>query len=300
MRYLTTSASLAAVFLAAAACGDDSGSLADPAECAGTPEVSVNDAGAKPRRAMELSPTVGDSMALDMRMEMGIEASVDGETAPTQDVPPMHLGMLMTVEDVSEDEIEMSFVYDQARVEGGDPTLQDALSSIVDSSGTVVTTRKGVFVDGDFEAAPGLDPALAATTDQLERQMADLTIPFPDEPVGPGAEWEVASSVELNGLSFCNFYTYRLVEFDGDSYEMEADMEQKPAGGTTETQGATIELVDGSGNASGTYSGSLSRPIAVSGSVEATSDMEMSVSQGGDEMTQEVGTTIEVEISPRS
>jgi hypothetical protein len=297
VRYLTTSASLAAVLLAATACGGD-GDLADASECDGGPEVKVSDAGSEPRRMMELAPTVGDSVALDMRMDMEIDATVDGESAPTQPIPPIELGMRMTVEDVSEDEIELSFVYDQVHVD--DPTLQGTLSTIVDSSGTIVTTRNGAYVDGEFEAAPGMDPAMAATADQLEQQLADMTIPLPSEPVGTGAEWEVESSLELNGVAFCNSYTYRLVEFDGDSYKLETDMEQRPVeGSAVETAGATVEVVDGSGHATGTSSGSLSLPIAVTASVQADSDMEMSVEAGGDEVTQEVSTSIAMELDER-
>lgn len=300
MRYLTTGVSLAAVFLAAAACGGDGSSdLAAASDCEGGPEVEVTDTGSAPRQPMELAPTVGDSVAMDMRIDMEIDAQVDGETAPMQPIPPMQVGMQVTVDDVSEDEVEMSFVYDQVRVDG-DPTVQDVLETIVDSSGTIVTTRNGVFVDGDFEAAPGMDPTMAAMVDQLEQQLADLTIPLPAEPVGPGAEWEVTSSLELSGVAFCNSYTYRLAEFDGNSYELETELEQRPVeGGVIETAGASIEVVDGSGHATGTISGSLSLPIAVSASLQADSDMEQSVEAGGDEMTQEISTSIAMELAER-
>jgi hypothetical protein len=305
VRHLTASASLVAVLLASVACGDDDassngGSPTGTEECAASPEVTVTDAGSTPRRAMELAPTAGDSIALDLRLAMDIEARVDGQTAPTQPVPPMHLGMRMTVEDVQEDEITMSFVYDDARVEGGDPSMQSVLSSIVDSSGTLVTTRNGVFVDGEFEPAAGIDPSMAGTTEQLEQQMADLTIPLPSEPVGPDATWTVSNSLELNGIAFCNSYTYRLVEFDGDSYELETEFEQRPVGGTTETAGATVEVVDGVGHGTGSYSGSLSLPIAVTGSAEASSEMEMAVEQGGAESTQEVDTTVDIQLTRRA
>lgn len=300
MRYLTLGGSVAAVLLAATACGGDgSATTAQPSDCDDGPELTVTDTGSTPRHAMELAPTVGDSVALDMRMEMGVDAQVDGESAPTQSVPAMTIGMTLEVDDVREDEIELSFVYDRAEVEGDDYTVQSMLESMVDSSGTLVTTRSGAFVDGDFQAAEGMDPAISSMTDQLDQQLAEMSIPLPTEPVGIGAEWEVATSLELNGVAFCNFYTYKLVEFDGDSYELETETEQEPIGGTIQTAGASIEVVGGEGHSSGRTRGSLSLPIAVSGTIEGTSGMDMEVDQGGDEVDQEVDTTIEVEISER-
>jgi len=295
VRYRTTGTALAAVCLAATACGGSEDDYADPiaaSECSDQPEVVVTDTGAEPRRPMRLTPTVGDTTAVDVQMAMTTEGEMNGRAVSAPESPPIELGMRMTVEDVRADEVEISFVYDRVQADA-EPAVAERVRSFQNSSGTLVTTRQGVFVDGDLQLAPGTDPAVRSVMDQLERQMADLTIPLPGEPVGAGAEWEVTSSVELYGVKLCNVATYRLTEFDGTTYVMETATKIRPV------EGGVYE-VRGSGHAEGTSTGDLSSPIARSAEVRGNTEMSVSAQTGGDEVTQEVRTSMIVELEERA
>lgn len=296
MRHITAYAPIAALLVAVSACGGDDEPSAQ--DCADTPEVTVTNAGSEPLKVMEASPNVGDEAALDLRMTTDTSVRVDGQDAPSQPAAPMTLGIVFAVEEVTDDEIALAFSYDSVEVEGDDPSMQETLDSITSMSGTIRTTRTGAFVDGEIDT-DGLDASLAPMADQLEQQMADMTVPLPTEPVGQGAEWETVGSVESGGITFCNTATYQLAEFDGDNYRLDTDLTQEALTGSFEEQGATIEVVSGSGSASGQSSGSLSFPMAVSGSSAATTQLEMKVKQGDDETDQDVEVSIDMEISPR-
>ncbi|AYY12144.1 hypothetical protein EF847_04910 [Actinobacteria bacterium YIM 96077] len=296
MRDITGYFSSAVLVLVLAACDDDPAVSAD--DCAGPPEVTVTEPGAEPHEIMEHSPTAGDTATLDMRTTTEISAEVDGDRVPASPVPPMLLGMELTVDEVGDDEIAMSFVYDYGETPGGDPAVQRVLDSLVGVSGSVTTTRSGAFVDGGIDEGD-LDPAMSEMVDQLEQQLAQLTIPLPAEPVGVGAAWEAASSVEIDGVTTCNFTTYRLAEFDGDDYELEVGIDQQIVPATVQEGSASVEIIEGEGHGTGRNGGSLSLPIAVSGTSEATTRMRMNVEQGGTEQEQELTVDVELEISPR-
>lgn len=332
MRRITGCLPLAAVLLVLAGCGDDSGggsaddtaapSAADsgepdadepadepadaPAEepvsdvaCTdGPPEAVVTDAGDEPRALMELAPTAGDTAAVDMRMVTTTTASVDGQDSPTMPSPPMIMGMVVTVDAVTDDEITMTVEYDRVEVEGGDASMQAILDSMIGITGTVTTTRSGAFVEGKIDTA-SVDPTIAPTMQQFESQLANLTVPLPTEPVGIGATWDVATAVDSQGFTFCNTFSYTLTSFDGDAYELSADVAQRAEPTTIEQGGATAELIEASGTGTGTSAGRLSFPVAISGSSDTNTSIEMAVDDGSTQQTLDMEMAIEMEISPR-
>ncbi|TDD67181.1 hypothetical protein E1262_19795 [Jiangella aurantiaca] len=324
MRRITGCLPLAAALLVLAGCGDDSddgsaGSTAAPsaeasdesgpgeettepaadATCTdGPPEAVVTDAGDEPRTLMELSPTAGDTTAVDMRMTMNTTASVDGEESPSMPTPPMLMGMVLTIDDVTDDEITMTVAYDRIEVEGGDPSLQSLLDSMVGVTGTVTTTRSGAFVDGKLDTS-GVDPTLAPTMQQLDSQLANLAVPLPTEPVGIGATWDVATAVDSQGFTFCNTFSYTLTSFDGDAYELGVEMAQHAEPTTIEQGGASVELIEAAGSGTGTSAGRLSFPIAGSGSSDTSTSIEMAIDDGSTQQTLDMDMDIQLELSPR-
>ncbi|WP_053205259.1 hypothetical protein [Jiangella muralis] len=324
MRRITGCLPLAAALLVLAGCGDDSGGgseetaapsaaasdqtepesegegegedepVADVACADGPPEAVVTDAGDEPRALMELTPTAGDSAATTMTMTMASSSTVDGEELPAAPVPPMTMGMVITVEDVTDDEITMTVVYDSAEIEGGDPTAQGLLDSMVGLTATVTSTRSGAFIDGGYDTE-GLDPSLAPLLEQFETQLASLTVPLPTEPVGVGATWDVATSADLLGGTFCNVYGYTLTSFDGDAYEMTAEISQQGQPGPLEMGGASAELEELTGSGSGTTAGRLTFPVAISGNSDITTSTV--ISADGQNLEQQ--SEVQMELSPR-
>ncbi|WP_222851438.1 hypothetical protein [Phytoactinopolyspora mesophila] len=287
----------AALLLILTACGSDDALAIDIEDCEGPPQVTVNDSGAEPRELMELSPTAGHSAGLDVAITTGVSARRDGEDVPLEAPPTMRFGIELVIENVTDDEIEMSFVYDDAEL-GGDLPMDDMLESITGTSGFITTTRSGAFVDGGFMTEE-MDPLLVSMVEQLDQQMVDMTVPFPEEPVGVGAEWQVVSSVDGGGVTFCNKASYVLTDFDGDAYQLDTEITQQ-AIPTTQGSDTGIDVVGGSGSFTGQSAGTLSLPIAVSGTSNGTTSVEMKLGYDETETTHEYETAVEMEIAPRS
>jgi hypothetical protein len=293
-------ASLTVLALALAACGgDDANDGTALAECVpGPTELTVTDAGREPRELMRFSPAVGDTAELDLEMSVETDVTVNGNSAPTQAGPPMVMGIAFTVDDVTEDSIELSFVYDRAEADSDEPALLDMLDSLTGISGTLSTDRSGAFLDGQI-STDGLGPEAESLVEQTEQQLADLTVPLPPEPVGAGGRWEVSSSFASGGVAYCNQTTYTLVDFDGDSYELDVETAQTVQPTTIEEHGISIEILRGSASGTGRSSGSLTSPVATSGASTTTSRTEMRIEQDGSSQDQDVEVRLELDIRQR-
>lgn len=294
-RHGPATAVVALILTSLTACGNG-----DDIDCADAPEVTVRDTGDDPTERLQLSPREGDSVALDLRLDTGISLTADGSSVPTGSMPEVTLGMTVKVDRVSDDEIEMSFEYDKVGVDGDDPTVESTLGSLVGTSGTITTDANGVYLDGDVEAAAGMDPTMESMLQQLEQQLANMTVPLPTEAVGQGAVWEVESPIELNGLQACNTYTYTLGELDGSEYELDVEIDQEMEPGSVEQGGVEAELVEGSSSGSGTTRGNLEMPLGVTGDSEISSSSTMEVDQGGDSQEVETELTMSVTIDERT
>ncbi|WP_129667984.1 hypothetical protein [Phytoactinopolyspora endophytica] len=297
MRTQASSVLLTTLVLALTACGDDDTSGVSPEDCDGPPEVTVLDQGDEPREVMEMSPTVGDSATVDIQTGMSIDTGVDSESASTDAVPMMQFGMTTTVDEVTDDEIKMSFVYDEGEADG-DAVTESMSSLLVGVSGTLTTTRSGAFVDAEV-TTDGSDPMLTQMVGQLEQMLGDMTTPFPTEPLGPGAEWDIVSSHEVSNATFCNTASYTLADFDGDAYELDVEVSQQVMPATAEEDGQQVVVEDYTASGSGTTRGRLSFPMAVSGSSSVTSETEMTLEQDGTEQTEQMTTEVTTEITPR-
>ncbi|PZF79426.1 DUF6263 family protein [Jiangella anatolica] len=309
MRRIAGRLTVAAALLVLAACGrateadvaaaDDGPAPAASASCTdGPPEATVSDPGAEPRTLMELAPSAGDTGGIDLSLTIHTTATVDGVARPAMAAQPMVIGMAMTVEEVTDDEITTAIAYDRVEADGVDAATRASLETVVGIGGTITTTRSGAFVDGGLDLA-GLDPQLAPMMRQLEEELASLTIPLPTVPVGIGATWDVVTDVDAQGITWCTTTGYELTAFDGDAYELAVEASQRLEPGTIEEGGVTIDVVEGSGSSTGTSGGRLSFPVAVEGSSNATNSVVMASDGAGTEQTVEVKTAIQAEITGR-
>lgn len=295
MRTLAATALTTLALTSLVACGNDSKTAADLG-CGDGPQIKITETGSKPLEKLELAPQEGESIELDTTMDMTVSVRADGSTVPTDSIPSMTLGMTATVESVTDDEIGMSFEYDKVSVEGDDQ-VESELEGLVGTTGTITTDTNGAYVDGTIEPAPGMDTQMEGVLEQFEQQLANLTVPLPDEAVGQGATWEVTTPVELNGLEACNSYTYELTERNGTEYELDVDIDQEMAPGPVDQDGVEAKLIEGSTQGSGTTQGNLSMPLTVTGTNEVESSTSMEVEQGDEtqDLESDIGMSMTVE-----
>ena len=207
------------------ACGGDDGSEATPTSFAPAPSQAVEIAltpldvrlvqpGTSPRSVLrhELRPGSTSSgeltFALDVAGVAGAEIvgptsitiqSVDGNGTATADYA-----------------LEGLDVTSQG---GGDaiPTTTDAL----DITGEVVVAADRTATSATVQTTSSGDiPGLDAVAGSLDPRLTSLLFPFPSEPIGPGAEWEVTGPLPFFGATVELDAVARLVSRSAEEFEI--------------------------------------------------------------------------------
>jgi hypothetical protein len=240
-----------------------------------TPGVHLLDAGAEPRRELQLDLAAGSTELARMDVEMS--QSTGGVPATA-----LSLGMDIdvTVAEVTEDGYAFDLTYGAAEV-GSDELppelveqLQAGMSQVQGLRGHLRTSRNGEPQGGSLEPPAGADPAVEAQLGDLSTQMQQITGAFPREAVGVGARWQAVNDLDSTGVAMRQVATYTLRSLDGDDYVMDVEVTQS-AGAQVMTEGSQLESLSGSGT--GTLRGSLRSLFPVEGTTSTTSELVLQV-----------------------
>jgi hypothetical protein len=227
------------------------------------PEVELLDAGAEPRRELRLDPAEGDVLEFTMRQGQVFELRAGGQEERSSTVH--ELDMVVEVVSVDDDEIEVEIAYQGARVieadEAARPMLEDMLGRFTGLEAGAVYDRQGRILAATM---PDLDlsdmPELSGFIDSLGEQMAAFSTPFPTEPVGVGARWQVTSTADFAGMFGAEtVVVITLTELTDDAATADAELRMDM---TSTTPGITIESSHLSG--SGTVRWVLGEVLAMS------------------------------------
>lgn len=131
-----------------------------------------------------------------------------------------------------------------------------------EDNGEVSTVRLAAPVDAT--------DAGRATVEQSLMKLLSLPVVFPEEAVGPGAAWSVDSRV-TGESTLLQTTTYTLVSHDGDTVELDVEVQQRPALGALEMEdGQSLSVLNANTTSQGTLTVDLTRPLPVDGEVGYT------------------------------
>jgi hypothetical protein len=219
------------------------------------PTVVILDQGSRPRRLFELDVAAGHTEASVLRMALA--QRVQGETVV---VPPISFALTSAVESVDADQVEVSQSYDSVRVEGRghDPQMvrqmRAAIQPLVGITGTTWLTRSGAALRTEFDIADDVPQALRSMLQEFGNQASGMTVPYPEQELGPGARWEATTKIEVNGIAMEQVATYSLESSDGDGFRVAVEIQQRFL---PESVAPGVEMVSGEGAMTGTIHGSM-------------------------------------------
>lgn len=262
---------------------DASSATEEPTDTA-TPVVTVVDAGEAPGQLLELELEEGHHETSVMRMRQSMTIS----GMPRQDMPEISMTMGTTVVDVTDEGYVSETTYEDVQVEAdGQPrdlvrTLDEALSVLEGLTGTMTTAPNGAVLASEFDIPADADPMMATVLEQMTSQMGQITMPLPEEPVGPGAVWEARSTLEISGVTSNQVATYTLESIDGEELELAVALEQTMQPGAI----AGGEIISGEASTTGSTTVSLHQIAPARSIVDATTEMVMEAM--GQEMTMDM------------
>jgi hypothetical protein len=90
-------------------------------------------------------------------------------------------------------------------------------------------TPNGLARDAEMHVPEDTNEIIRREMVSLFWTVRNLAIPFPVEPVGVGAKWEVTENVDLVGIRLSHTTTYELLEVDGERVKLVAYVAQTAA-----------------------------------------------------------------------
>lgn len=253
-------------------------------------------AGAEPRKLLRFQAKEGDQQTLTITMKMAMEMAMGEMQGQEIKLPVMKMVMDSTVQSVSaEGDITYEIVMKEASIADGADASADVLnamkgplSTMKGMSGTGTITTQGVVKSSNVNLPGGGNPQSRQALEQMKELFSRLAIPFPDQPVGPGAKWELKAPIKSQGMTIEETSSYELVSIDGDRVTTKATMNQKAAKQKIENPampGVKLDLTKMSGTGMRELTQDLGKLLPVSGTVASVSDMAFGIDLGGQPQT---------------
>jgi hypothetical protein len=275
------------------------------------PTVEVLDTGAEPRAPLRYALAAGTSVTATQSVDQYVR-QVDQEGFGNSDrVPTIDLGLRLDVQEVGPDgtaRVALAFTSIDATGNGSAASsdqaraIEIALADITDLTGETTFTNRGVQVSGSFDVPDGLPDAVTTLLDQYESQLATVTPPLPEEPVGVGARWRAMTELELGGITAQQRYVYTVESISGSVVELSVKILQTAKPQDFEPPGARkgdeYRLLSLRMTGKGSTTLDATSPIPPSAEVEAHAKQRLRAKErGGDTETLELTIDQEQRIS---
>lgn len=261
VRLLTTASLAAALCITPGQllCAQSAAADAATAAAVDAPKgVTVLNAGAAPRQRLRYTLVQGSTESLTMRQKISMNMTMGAMALPSQAFPTTVMKTRFTVADVAADgtaAVEGEFVEVDLDPEGADPMLVNAMKpQLASLNGTTMSYNISPTGQVSKPELVGADPAVMQSLQSIG-SAEQLSVPFPTEPVGVGARWTAARSVEQSGMTIRQDMEYLVTSLSADSVVLQTVMTQSaenqamaaaamPAGAE-----ATLKTLAGNGTA---------------------------------------------------
>lgn len=171
------------------------------------PTVTVLDAGAEPRRQLEMALHEGDEARVTFTTDLAIEQEAGGQTQRL-DSPPISEVMRLSVGTVTDAGAEVTLEVEAVSVQrsgsglsdGDVAALERTLRTLVGLRATGTMLPDGSYQDMAFHIPKAAVGSAVAQLGDLGSMVTALSPPLPPEPVGVGARWRVDATAAVKGI----------------------------------------------------------------------------------------------------
>jgi hypothetical protein len=168
------------------------------------PQVRLLDPGSEPRQRLRYRLAAGPAQSMQADIEMSMAMSVAGQEMPKVPMPVLRFVSRITPEQLTpEGDLRASYEVTKIDLPAGDGTpahlraaMMDGMKALVGIKGSAPVTSRGVTKEADLEAPQDAPPNIEEIVENLRRSLRDMCAPFPEEPVGKGAEWEITKEIK--------------------------------------------------------------------------------------------------------
>jgi len=231
---------------------------------AATAPVDLLDPGAEPRTTLRYAYESGATytMVVDLDIAMAIATGDSWNQVVT--VPTIRMVADIQLDDVATDG-SVRYDYRYSSVNFLDPTsVDDATVQAMDAqfapllglTGWVIVDDRGRNLDGGINGLEALEPGARTLLENMQRSLAELSAPLPEEPVGVGAKWQTEQHLGNQGIVIDQTSTVTLDRHFGQELLLLIDLSQSAEPGPMDVAGTatgtTLMLVSMAGDGRGT------------------------------------------------
>ncbi len=259
-------------------------------------QVKLLDAGAEPRKPLRIRAKPGDKQVLDMTMKIAMDMEIGGLPAQAIKMPGIKMNSEMTVKEVSSDgDITLETVMGEAAITADAdvmPQVADAIKASFESlkglSGSRIISSRGLAKETDIKLPAGADAQTRQAVEQMRDSFTAMTIGFPEEPVGPGARWEVKLPLKSQGMTIDQTTTYELAALEGQEFTVKSTVTQQAANQQIENPsmpGLKMDVTKMTAKGTGRATINLAHILPSQATVDSKSEMAMTMNMGGQKQT---------------
>jgi hypothetical protein len=280
---------------------------AKPSSAASRPQAKLLDAGAEPRKVLRLHPEPGAKQTMGLTVKIAMDIQMAGMPNQSMKMPTIRMTMDTTVKSVSPGgDILYDVTIGNAEVAAeadANPQIAQAIKSALSGfkglSGSGATSDRGFATETEMKMPAGAAPQLGQVFDQLRGSFGQLSVPLPEEAVGPGARWEVKMSVKTQGMTIDQMTAYQLVSIEGDRVSVKDTVEQRASNQKIQNPampGLTLDLTKMTGKGSGDLAFDLTRLLPGEGTCAFISEAVMEMNVGGQKNAMTTKTTLNLRV----
>ncbi len=275
------------------------------------PDVRLEDAGSGEKVALRYRFKAGDSITgrMDMKMSMKMELGPGQEASV--DMPSIGMKMPIQAKEVRPNG-NLVYEFSLGSVEVAEDAslppnvldnLKSALTGFNGTQGKAEVTPRGMTVNAEMQVPQDANPQIKQMVDSMRQQINQMSVPFPEEPVGVGARWKVTTKMDTGGIQVTNIYHYTLEKMENGNLEMKVTLEQ-----TAEPQevknpslppGTVVKLTELASSGNGTIRTNLSQLVPQS-EIVSEMKMKMHIQAGAQEQDMTQSLSLKVKIRPEN
>jgi hypothetical protein len=273
-------------------------------------QMKLLEPGSEPRQSLRLHFAAGDKQSIALSLKMNMAMQSPDMPIPPMKMPAIIMPMDLTIQNVAPDG---TATY---QLVAGDVTVAsepDSMPQIVDMMKASLSAVKGLTTIGtitsraenrivEVRMLEKADAQLTQTLQQLKDSLANVSTPLPDEPVGPGAKWQVHLPIKTQGMTVDQTMTYELVSVEGEHVTIRVALGQSAAAQKIENAampGISVDLTRMSGSGTGQIVLDLGRVMPVQANIESTVEMAMSIPVGGQKHDMSMNSDVTMKIDSK-
>ena len=255
---------------------------------------------------MRYAPAPGTRGRFTVRMNMQMAMVMNGREIPLA-IPPMMVTTDTMVTGTTASTFDIVATVTAADVEAGSAAGPDVeervrveIAKMIGMATTARMDRRGVVLTAGVDVPPGVSATTTQILDSLKQSMTQATAPLPEQPVGLGARWSVASVITNNSMTLHQTAVFTLTELHGhrgvvtlrltqDAPRQEVKPPGTPAGITS-----TVDALKSDGTGSMAFD--LVAVMPTTFELATTSDLAMTMTPAGAAPQDAVKTTMRMSL----